>query len=80
MQQELLPSKLKLDFPYMLKKNWLLQYKSLEGLEDILGKMELRTKFKSNFKASISNLKTHFAVYENGVCVFFEEMQKFVSS
>ena len=30
-------------------------------------------------KASISNLKTHFAVYENGVCVFFEEMQKFVS-
>lgn len=80
LQQDLLPSKLKLAFPYMRKKNWLLQYKSLEGLEDILGQMERRTKFKSNFKASISNLKTHYAIYENGFCVFFEEMQKFVSS
>ena len=64
----------------MRKKNCLLQYKSLEGLEDVLGQMERRTKFKSNFKASISNLKTHYDIYENGFCVFFEEMQKFVSS
>ena len=73
LQQELLPSKLKLAFPYMRKKNWLLEYNSLEGLEDILGQMERRTKFKSNFKASISNLKTHYAIYENGFCFFLKK-------
>jgi acyl carrier protein phosphodiesterase len=77
---ELLPDKMKRAFPYMKTNNWLLQYKTLEGLEIILGQMERRTRFKSNFKASINTLKKHYPVYENDFCVFFEDIKMFVSS
>ena len=77
---DLLPHKMKKIFPYMKNHNWLLQYKTISGLELILGQMEKRTKFDSNLKKSISNLKEDYDVFKNGFHLFFEDIQIFVSS
>ena len=34
--EELLPDKMKRGFPYMKEQNWLIQYRSLTGLDSIL--------------------------------------------
>jgi len=77
---DLLPHKMKKIFPYMKNHNWLLQYKTISGLELILGQMEKHTKFDSNLKKSISNLKEDYDVFKNGFHLFFEDIQIFVSS
>ncbi len=77
---ELLPDKMKRAFPYMKSQNWLLQYRTISGLELILEQMENRTKFDSNLKKSISNLVENYDVFKNGFVVFFQDLQIFVSS
>jgi acyl carrier protein phosphodiesterase len=67
-------------FPYMKTQNWLLQYKTISGLELILEQMEKRTKFDSNLKKSTSNLREDYDVFKNGFLLFFEDIQIFVSS
>ena len=34
--EELLPDKMKKGFPYMKEQNWLIQYRSITGLDSIL--------------------------------------------
>ena len=79
-QEELLPHKMRKAFLYMKEQNWLIQYRSIAGLETILGQMERRTKFKSNLSASVKNLETHYSVFKNDFEFFFEQIQIFVSS
>ena len=79
-QEGLLPDKMKRAFPYMKAQNWLTQYRSITGLETILGQMERRTKFESNLSASVKNLEAHYPVFKNDFEVFFEQIQIFVSS
>jgi len=79
-QEGLLPDKMKRAFPYMKAQNWLTQYRSITGLEIILGQMERRTKFESNLSASVKNLEAHYPVFKNDFEVFFEQIQIFVSS
>ncbi|MDG1058622.1 MAG: acyl carrier protein phosphodiesterase [Flavobacteriaceae bacterium] len=79
-QKALLPHKMKRAFPYMKEQNWLIQYKSIVGLETILSQMERRTQFESNLSASVKNLETHYSIFKNDFEVFFEHIQIFVSS
>jgi len=79
-QEEFLPQKMRKAFPYMKEQNWLIQYRSIAGLETILGQMERRTKFESNLSASVKNLEIHYSVFKNDFEVFFEQIQIFVSS
>ena len=69
-QEELLPDKIKRAFPYMKAQNLLIQYRSIAGLETILGQMERRTKFESNLSASVKNLEPHYPVFKNDFEVF----------
>ncbi len=79
-QEELFAENIKRSFPYMKAQNWLIQYRSIAGLETILGQMERRTKFESNLSASVKNLEAHYPVFKNDFEVFFEQIQIFVSS
>ena len=78
-QEELLPNKMRRAFPYFKEQNRLIQYRSIAGLETILGQMERRTKFESNLSASVINLEAHYLVFKNDFEVFFEQIQIFVS-
>ena len=74
-----MPNKIRRAFPYIKEQNWLIQYRSIVGLETILGQMEWRTKFESNLSASVINLEAYYLVLKNDFEVFFEQIQIFVS-
>ncbi len=54
----------------MKEQNWLIQYRSIAGLETILGQMERRTKFESNLSASAINLEAYYLVFKNDLKFF----------
>ncbi len=61
--------------PYMIARNWLVSYASVEGLSMILFQMDHRTKNRVNMHLSINELKEFYTEFEDEFTVFFEELQ-----
>lgn len=61
--------------PYMIKTNWLVCYKSLEGLELILFQMDYRTKNRVNMPAAIKEVKEFYEEMEQEFLAFFTALQ-----
>lgn len=61
--------------PYMIARNWLVSYASIEGLSMILFQMDHRTKNRVNMHLSINELKEFYTEFEDEFTVFFEELQ-----
>ncbi len=70
----LLPEKALQMFPYMKKSNWLLQYKSLEGLDQIFKQMDIRTGRKSGMHDAIPPLTRDYAFLEEEFMHFFKDI------
>lgn len=77
---ELLPDKIKHLMPYMIKNNWLYNYRSLEGIERVLQGMNRRTKSKSQMHLAIEDLKLHYDDFEKDFTQFFEELIQFTNA
>jgi acyl carrier protein phosphodiesterase len=60
----------------MIKTNWLVCYKSLEGLELILFQMDYRTKNRVNMPAAINEVKEFYAEMEQEFLAFFTALQQ----
>lgn len=58
-KKALLPYKMQRLFQLMKKQNWLVEYRSIKGLERILFHMSKRTSFPSNFSSSIAIVQTN---------------------
>jgi acyl carrier protein phosphodiesterase len=61
--------------PYMIARNWLVSYASIEGLSMILFQMDHRTKNRVDMHLSINELKEFYTEFENEFTTFFEELQ-----
>lgn len=61
--------------PYMIEQNWLMQYQSLEGLKNILGQMNRRTKGRSNMDQATEELRQHYPQFESEFFDFFASIQ-----
>ncbi len=61
--------------PYMIEQNWLMQYRSIEGLELILGQMNRRTKGRSNMDQAAVELRKNYRVFEAEFYDFFNSVQ-----
>ncbi len=72
--QHLLPDNVKRVLPVMMKYNWLLSYRELDKLQDILKQMNNRTRHNSNLHHSISILKTDYSLFYDDFQVFFEDI------
>lgn len=72
---DLLPERNKEMVPYMIKQNWLLSYKSLEGMERVFQGMARRTKFKSNMEEAVQELYVHQDKLEACFIPFFEDIK-----
>jgi acyl carrier protein phosphodiesterase len=59
----------------MIKTNWLVCYKSLEGLELILFQMDYRTKNRVNMPAAIKEVKEFYEEMEQEFLAFFTTLQ-----
>ncbi|WP_281299169.1 acyl carrier protein phosphodiesterase [Flavobacterium limnophilum] len=61
--------------PYMIDHNWLLSYQTIEGIENVLVKMDNRMKRDSNMRFSVAELRTYYSDFEQEFNYFFEELK-----
>ena len=73
---DILAPKTQNQLPYMIKTNWLVCYKSLEGLELILFQMDYRTKNRANMPAAMHEVKKFYAEIEQEFLTFFTALQQ----
>lgn len=62
--------------PYMIERNWLLSYRTVEGIHQILSQMDRRSKNISKMQFASTELKEFYAEFEQEFTAFFEDIQK----
>ena len=72
---ELLTEKAQLMKPYMIQQNWLLSYRTIEGIEKILSQMDNRIKRESNMRFSVQELRLFYQEFEDDFTIFFNELR-----
>ncbi len=75
--ESLLPQRTQNMLVYMQKDNWLLAYRTLEGMDFILKAMSRRTKYASNMAVAASDLEREYIYYKKDYEAFFPELQDF---
>ncbi len=75
-----LPFRIQQFFPVMKKYNWLLKYKSIAGISDILYQMNNRTRNISKMNYSVIELREHYEYLETQFTLFFSELENFALS
>lgn len=61
--------------PYMIDRNWLVSYKTVEGIHEILTQMDGRTKNESKMRFASNELKLYYNDFENEFTHFFEDLR-----
>ena len=61
--------------PYMIQQNWLLSYKTIDGIEKILSQMDSRIKRESNLRFSVQELRLFYKEFEDDFTTFFNELR-----
>jgi acyl carrier protein phosphodiesterase len=61
--------------PYMIQQNWLLSYKTIDGIEKILSQMDNRIKRESNMRFSVQELRLFYKEFEDDFTIFFDDLQ-----
>lgn len=72
----LLPERVNMMMPYMIKGNWLVNYAQLEGIQRALCGMARRTPYESKMGESVSELKEYYEEFKTEFSIFFPELQK----
>ena len=73
---EILTDKTQGMFPYMVARNWLVSYASIEGLEMILFQMDHRTKNRVSMQNAIVELQQYYTEFEEEFTLFFEDLEE----
>jgi acyl carrier protein phosphodiesterase len=74
---EILPDRTKKMMPHMIAGNWLLNYASIEGIQEVLEGMNRRTKYVSGMNEATKELVEFYSEFENEFTLFFEELIAF---
>lgn len=61
--------------PYMIERNWLLSYRTTEGIQNILTQMDRRSKNVSQMQFAVEELTEFYDEFEEEFTMFFEEMR-----
>lgn len=70
----ILPDRVNMMLPYMIKGNWLVNYAKPEGIHRALTGMARRTPFESKMDESISDLKENYEEFKTEFTTFFPEL------
>lgn len=70
-----LPKKVNQIYPIMVKYNWLVHYKNIDDLRDILNQMNNKTKFTTQLDDSVDLLKEHYDTFESEFTDFFADIK-----
>ena len=66
--------------PYMEKQNWLLSYQSIDGIHEILSRMDRRTDNNSNMRFASEELQKYYTEFEQEFSSFFEDIKNYCTS
>ena len=76
---DILPKRIQQFMPYMISDNWLLSYRSIEGIQKVLEGMNRRTKNRSQMKLAINELQEFYNEFEAEFTLFFEDLRNFTT-
>ena len=74
-----LPEKTNQMLQYMIPQNWLMNYRTIEGINKTLTGMSRRTKFESRMEFAAAHLDLHYAAFEKEFEAYFEELRSYVT-
>ena len=74
---DILPKKTQHLLPYMKEQNWLYNYRSMEGISQILWGMNKRTKGISQMDLAQEDLKNNYLEFEEDFTQFFKELMQY---
>ncbi|MEN9332638.1 MAG: hypothetical protein RLZZ94_1728 [Bacteroidota bacterium] len=77
--QHRLPIRTQQMIQYMIPQNWLLNYKTIAGINKTLTGMSKRTKFESKMDGAAIYLDRYYSEFENEFNEYFEELRTYVS-
>lgn len=77
---DLLPDKAQYIIPYMTTQDWLYNYRTIDGIGNILYNMNKRTKGVSKMDEAIIDLQNHYSEFENDFTLFFKEVNLFAQN
>lgn len=63
--------------PYMIEHNWLVSYRTIEGINRILTQMDHRTKNESKMRFATNELSEFYIEFEKEFTEFFKELNAF---
>ena len=72
---EILTEKTQGLMPYMIERNWLVSYRTTEGIQHILTQMDRRSKNISQMQFAVEELIEFYDEFEKEFTLFFEEMR-----
>jgi acyl carrier protein phosphodiesterase len=62
----------------MFRENWLLSYRTVEGIDKILTQMDRRTKNQSKMQFATEELQEFYVEFEDEFTLFFQDLQEHV--
>lgn len=77
---EWLPEGVKYFLPFMIERNWLLNYATVEGIGRALTGLSKRVSFENKMDESVLDLKEKYADFENDFNRFFPELITFTAA
>jgi len=73
-KKDILPEKMQTITPYIIKYDWLTNYRTIEGIEKVLIGMNKRTGEISQMNLAINDLRNNYIDFENDFVLFFEKL------
>src|SRR3989337_129190 len=71
----ILPQEVKHMLPHMIKGNWLVNYGTLEGIEQALAGLARRTRYESKMEQSVNELEEFYPEFKQEFQSFFPELK-----
>jgi len=75
--QNVLPDKVKEFLPFMIERNWLNNYSTIEGIGRTLTGLSKRVSFENKMDESVHDLQADYAIYKNEFHRFFPQLITF---
>ena len=75
---DILPTQVQAFLPFMMERNWLLNYASLEGMERALTGLSRRVAFENRMDEAVQDLVEHYKAFEDDFREFFPFVREYV--
>jgi acyl carrier protein phosphodiesterase len=77
--QELLPDGVKQFLPYMIERDWLTNYATIEGIGRTLTGLSKRVSFENKMDESVHDLREDYGIFKNEFYQFFPQLITFAA-